>query len=120
MRALEIDLEKHEAARSTGGRIGAEWISRVICAAPNASGRALAPAFHQALGSDRNMVSRVSIGNIRSAFVDMWKAMVFAAARDFIQDRLLELDAAMPRAAAAQPGGRGPATGGHGPATGGR
>ena len=56
---------------------------RVILTAPHVSGRAMSEAFHLAVGS-ANIISRESIGNIRAAFLEMYKSMIFSAARDFI------------------------------------
>ena len=61
-----------------------EWILRVMLTTPNVSGRAMAEAFHLSVGSDRNMVSRESIGNIRSAFLELYKELVFSIMCDFV------------------------------------
>ena len=51
--------------------LSTNWILRVTLTAPNVSGRALAEAFHLVVGSDRTMVSRESVKNIRAAFLEM-------------------------------------------------
>ena len=61
-----------------------EWLLRVILTAPHVSGRAMSEAFFLAVRSDSNMISRESIGNIRAAFLEMYKSMIFSAAGDFI------------------------------------
>ena len=66
------------------GRVSEEWILRVILSAPKVSGRALAEAFHLAVGSDGNIISRPTIANIRAAFLEMWKALIFSVARNLI------------------------------------
>ena len=98
---LEEKLAKHTESKSAGGRISVEWISRVLCAAPNASGRALAAAFHLVVGSDRNLISRQKIGDIRSAFLEMWEELVYTNARDFIDSQLQERAATQHAAAPA-------------------
>jgi hypothetical protein len=44
----------------------------------------MAEAFHLVVGSDRSTVSRASVKNIRAAFLEMWKNLIFATLRDFI------------------------------------
>ena len=75
---------KFETSKCVGGRVSEEWILRVILSAPNVSGRALAEAFHLAVGSDGNIISRPTIANIRAAFLEMWKALIFSVARNLI------------------------------------
>ena len=65
-------------------RISEEWLLRVILAAPNVSGRALAESFTALVGSDRHMIHRDSIKCIRAAFVEMWKELTFSTVREFI------------------------------------
>ena len=75
---------KFETSKCVGGRVSEEWILRVILSAPNVSGRALAEAFHLVVGSDSNIISRPTIANIRAAFLEMWKALIFSVARNLI------------------------------------
>ena len=84
MSALQEELSRLKASKDARGRVSEEWLVRVLLTAPNVSGRAMSEAFHLAVGSDSNMISRESIGNIRAAFLEMYKAMIFSAARDFI------------------------------------
>ena len=65
-----------------------EWILRVMLTTPNVSGRAMAEAFHLSVGSDRHMVSRESIGNIRSAFLELYRKLLFSIIRDFVSVRV--------------------------------
>ena len=48
----------------------------------------MAEAFHLSVGSDRNMVSRESVGNIRSAFLEMYGKLIFSIIRDFVSVRV--------------------------------
>ena len=82
--ALQEELSRLKASKDARGRVSEEWLVRVLLTAPNVSGRAMSEAFHLAVGSDSTMISRESIGNIRAAFLEMYKAMIFSAARDFI------------------------------------
>ena len=66
---LQDRLTKLTDSKTVGGRVSEEWILRVILTAPHVSGRALAEAFHLAIGSDSNVIRRESIGAIRSAFL---------------------------------------------------
>ena len=84
MHALTAELHTLKSSKSVRGRVSEEWLTRVILAAPNVSGRALADSFHVIVGSDRNTICRSEIGSIRSAFLEMWKSMVLASARDCI------------------------------------
>ena len=84
MHALTAELHTLKSSKSVRGRVSEEWLTRVILAAPNVSGRALADSFHVIVGSDRNTICRSKIGSIRSAFLEMWKSMVLASARDCI------------------------------------
>ena len=84
MQQLTSQLEAHERSKSMGGRLSEEWIMRVILSAPNVSSRALEESFHLSVGSDRSMISRDRIGNIRSAFLEMWKDLIFSTVRNFI------------------------------------
>jgi hypothetical protein len=77
-------LETFRSSKSVHGVVSASWILKVILTAPNVSGRGLAEAFHLVVGSDRSMVSRESVKNIRAAFLEMWKSMIFASIRNFI------------------------------------
>ena len=81
---LQDRLTKLTDSKTVGGRVSEEWITRVILTAPHVSGRALAETFHLAIGSDSNVISRDSIGAIRSAFLEMWKNLLFSSAKDFI------------------------------------
>ena len=81
---LQDRLTKLTDSKTVGGRVSEEWITRVILTAPHVSGRALAETFHLAIGSDSNVISRDSIGAIRSAFLEMWKNLLFSSANDFI------------------------------------
>ena len=81
---LTAELHALKSSKDVSGRVSEEWLLRVILAAPNVSGRALAEAFHLLVGSDRSMISRESVGRIRSAFLEMWRNMIFSSARDFI------------------------------------
>ena len=103
MTELVEKFANHTESKSEGGRISVEWITRVLCAAPNASGRALAAAFHLVVGSDRNLVGRKKIGDIRSAFLEMWEELVYTNARDFIVSQLQERAATQDAAASSTP-----------------
>ena len=81
---LQDRLTKLTDSKTVGGRVSEEWITRVILTAPHVSGHALAETFHLAIGSDSNVISRDSIGAIRSAFLEMWKNLLFSSAKDFI------------------------------------
>ena len=74
---LELKLQKFTASKTVGGRISEEWLLRTILTAPHVSGRALAETFHFAVGSDSYVISRESIGAVRSAFLEIWKNMFF-------------------------------------------
>ena len=65
-----------------------EWVLRVMLTTPNVSGRAMAEAFHLSVGSDRNMVNRESIGNIRSAFLELYKELIFSTIRECVSARV--------------------------------
>ena len=84
IKELASKLETFHSSKSVHGVLSASWILRVILTAPNVSGRGLAEAFHLVVGSDRSMVSRESVKNIRAAFLEMWKDMIFGSLRDFI------------------------------------
>ena len=84
IKELASKLETFHSSKSVHGVLSASWILRVILTAPNVSGRGLAEAFHLVVGSDRGMVSRESVKNIRAAFLEMWKDMIFGSLRDFI------------------------------------
>lgn len=75
---LQDRLTKLTDSKTVGGRVSEEWITRVILAAPHVSGHALAETFHLAIGSDSNVISRDSIGAIRSAFLEMWKNLMMS------------------------------------------
>ena len=81
---LTSKLKAFQSSKIVGGVISASWILRVILTAPNVSGRSMAEAFHLVVGSDSSMVSRESVKNIRAAFLEIWKNMIFASLRDFI------------------------------------
>ena len=80
-----------------------EWLLRVILTAPHVSGRAMSEAFFLAVRSDSNMISRESIGNIKAAFLDMYKSMRFSAAGDFIAVQLQAATGAYGAATGARP-----------------
>jgi len=89
LQAEVADLRaRHETSKGVGGRVSEEWLLRVIMTAPNVTGRALAEAFHLAVGSDSRMVSRVTIGFIRAAFLEMWKALICSNVREFVAAHL--------------------------------
>jgi len=74
LKAANAIIAKHENSKEfKTWRSSEEWIVRVLLCAPRTSARSLADAFHLAAGSDSNLISRPSIGNIRNAWVDMYK-----------------------------------------------
>ena len=77
-----------------------EWILRVMLTSPNVSGRAMAEAFHLSVSSDRNMVSRESIGNIRSAFLELYEELIYSVMRNFVSVRVQHEAATGPSVAA--------------------
>ena len=99
---LTAELSTLKSSKDVRGRVSEEWLLRVILAAPNVSGRALAESFHSLVGSDSNTISREGVGRIRSGFLEMWRNMLLASARDFITAQR----------APATGGSREPATGG--------
>jgi len=90
VKMLENQLAELKTSKDVRGRVSEEWLVRVILAAPKVSGRALAEAFHLAVGVEGNMVSRATIGNIRAAFLEMWKALIFSTVREFAALQLLD------------------------------
>ena len=83
-----------------------------MLAAPNVSGRALAESFASLVGSDRRRIDRESIKSIRAAFLEMYKDMVFAAVRDFIDAQRSAATGASTTQAAVVTRRSAPATGG--------
>ena len=77
-------LASHTAAKTKEGRTEQEWISRVIFARPCASGAAISQAFRDATGSDKGIVSRITIGRIKDAWVEAYVKMVFAEVSSFV------------------------------------
>ena len=88
IKELTSELDTFKFSKTVHGSLSEAWILRVILASPNVSGRALAESFHKLVGSDRNMISRESVKRIRSAFLEMWKNLIFATVRDFIAVQL--------------------------------
>ena len=81
---LTSKVNTFQLSKGVHGVLSEIWILRVILTAPNVSGRAMAEAFHLVVGSDRSMVSCASVLNIRSAFLEMWKKLIFSAVYNFI------------------------------------
>jgi hypothetical protein len=107
---MTSELQKHTSSKAVGGVVSEEWLLRVILTAPHVSGRALAEAFHLVVGSDANMISRESIGKVRSAFVEMWKALILSTMRDFIGVHLQAATSASGAATRAHPADTGDGT----------
>ena len=76
---LEASLDSMQRARGVDGRISEEWITRIICASPHTSARALVESLTAALAVDRGVISRWSISKIKAAWVEMYTEMVGAA-----------------------------------------
>ena len=76
---LTNKVEAFQFSKGIHGVLSEVWILKVMLIAPNVSGRAMAEAFHLVVGSDRSMVSRESVKNIRAAFLEMWKNMIFVS-----------------------------------------
>ena len=98
---LELKLQKFTESKTVGGRISEEWLLRTILTAPHVSGRALAETFLLSVGSDSNVICREKIGAVRSAFLEMWKNMVFLEVRNFVAAHFLEKAKHMPAATGA-------------------
>ena len=84
IKKLASKLETFQSSKGVHNVLSQSWILRVMLTAPNVSGRAMAEAFHLVVGSDRSMVSRESVKNIRAAFLEMWKNLIFASVREFM------------------------------------
>ena len=93
-------------------RVSEEWLLRVMLAAPNVSGRALAESFASLVGSDRRRIDRESIKSIRAAFLEMYKDMLFSTVRDFIDAQRSAATGASTTQAAVVTRRSAPATGG--------
>ena len=87
---LKQELARHTESKQAGGRVAQEWIARVVACAPHSSARALEQALHLGAGSDTTIISRWSVGNVRSAWCEMHEAMVQRHCRAVVEKAVVE------------------------------
>ena len=78
LKILQTDYDLVMKTKEDGNVTSQECILRVILAAPALSARGFAQSFRDVVGCDGNTVSRLTIGKIKDAWVEMYKRMVLA------------------------------------------
>ena len=78
--SLRKQIAIHSDFKAGGNLLSPEMIVRIFLSLPSSNARGLATSFRDVLGFDTNTVSRPSIGKVRDAWVEFYKAMVLKVA----------------------------------------